>query len=92
MKLRYISHHHCQGIGAATGYLVDLKMYKFPDFRCLKAKAGVGSSEWPHYEMAGHRAARTERELEKVEEIPFNKEYNQPHFLVNLLPGIIYRH
>ena len=61
-----------------------MKMYKFPDFRCLKPKAGVSSALWPHYEMTGHRAARTEHQLRAVEEIPFNKELHS-HFLLNFL-------
>ena len=63
-----------KGVDAATGYLVDMRMYKYPDFRCLKPKPGVPSSQWPHYDMEQHRAARTKAELERVEEIPFDKE------------------
>ena len=64
-----------KGVDAATGYLVDMRMYKYPDFRCLKPKHGVPSSQWPHYDMEQHRAARTPKELERVKEIPFDKEY-----------------
>ena len=49
-------------------------MYKAPDYRCLKPKEDLPSSEWPHYDMKQHRAAKTTEELEKVEEIPFDKE------------------
>ena len=59
-----------------TGYQTDMKMYKAPDYRCLKPKEGLPSSEWPHYDMKQHRAARTSEELEKVEEIPFDKEFD----------------
>ena len=61
-----------------------MKMYKFPDFRCLKPKVGVASSLWPHYEMTGHREARTVQQLQAVEEIPFNKEQHSD-FLLNFL-------
>ena len=64
-----------KGVDAATGYLVDMRMYKYPDFRCLKPKPGLLSSQWPHYDMEQHRAARTPKELERVKEIPFDKEY-----------------
>ena len=67
-------HDSLKGVDAATGYLVDMRMYKYPDFRCLKPKSGVPSSQWPHYDMEQHRAARTKGELERVEEIPFDKE------------------
>ena len=63
-----------KGVDAATGYLVDMRMYKYPDFRCLKPRPGLPSSQWPHYDMEQHRAARTKVELERVEEIPFDKE------------------
>ena len=63
-----------KGVDAATGYLVDMRMYKYPDFRCLKPKPGVPSSQWPHYDMEQMRVAKTAEELEKVDEIPFNKE------------------
>ena len=59
---------------AATGYLVDMRMYKYPDYRCLKPKPGLSSSQWPHYDMEQHRAAKTVGELNKVDEIPFDKE------------------
>ena len=42
-------------------------------FRCLKPKPGLPASKWPHHDMAQFRAAKTEKELQKVEEIPFNK-------------------
>ena len=61
-------------ISAATGFLVEMKMYKFPDFRCLKPKPDLPSSKWPHYEMVQYRAAKSDEELQKVPEIPFDKE------------------
>ena len=61
-------------VDAATGYLVDMKMYKYPDYRCLKPKPDLPSSQWPHYDMEQHRAAKSVEELNKVEEIPFDKE------------------
>ena len=82
MALNY--YHVCQsiqqiykGVDAATGFLVDMRMYKYPDFRCLKPKPGLPSSEWPHYDMKNYRTAMTEQQLQKVEEIPFNKESHQ---------------
>ena len=59
---------------AATGYLIDMKMYKYPDYRCLKPKQDLASSQWPHYDMKQHRAAKSVEELKKVDEIPFDKE------------------
>ena len=50
-------------------------MWKNYDFRCLKPKEGVPSAKWPHYEMKGYRAAKTQEELDKVEEIPFDKYF-----------------
>ena len=82
MALNY--YHVCQsiqqiykGVDAATGFLVDMRMYKYPDFRCLKPKPGLPSSEWPHYDMKNYRTAKTEQQLQRVEEIPFNKESHQ---------------
>ena len=66
-----------KGVDAATGYQTDMRMYKYPDFRCLKPKPGLPSSEWPHYDMENYRKATTEQQLQRVEEIPFNKESHQ---------------
>ena len=63
-----------EAVNAATGYLVDMKMYKYPDYRCLKPKPGLPSSQWPHYDMEQHRAAKSVEELKRVDEIPFDKE------------------
>ena len=54
--------------------MIDMRMYKAPDYRCLKPKPGLPSSKWPHYDMEQHRAAKTVEELKKVGEIPFDKE------------------
>ena len=44
------------------------------NYRCLKPKPGLPSSEWPHYDMQQYRKAKSAVELEKVDEIPFDKE------------------
>ena len=61
-------------MSAAAGFLVDMKMYKAPDYRCLKPVKG-NPKKWPHYDMPGLRAAKTEEELKKVEEIPFDVNF-----------------
>ena len=61
-------------MNAKTGYEQDMKMYKSGDYRCLKPKEGLPSSQWPHYDMEQHRAAKSVEELNKVDEIPFDKE------------------
>ena len=66
-----------KGVDSHLGFMVDMKMYKWPDYRCLKPKPGLPSSEWPHYDMKNYRTAKTEQQLQKVEEIPFNKESHQ---------------
>ena len=43
------------------------------NYRCLKPKPGLPSSEWPHYDMQQYRKAKSAVELEKVDEIPFDK-------------------
>ena len=58
---------------AGGGFLTDQPMYKNSDFRCLKPISGVKSSKWPHYEMKGFRAAKSDEELSKVAEVPFDK-------------------
>lgn len=58
---------------AGGGFLTDQPMYKNSDFRCLKPISEVKSSSWPHYEMKGFRAAKSDEELSKVTEIPFDK-------------------
>ena len=63
-----------KAFGARAGYSLDMELYKKPDFRCLKPKPDLPSSKWPHYDMGQFRAAKTKEELQKVEEIPFNKE------------------
>ena len=60
---------------AGRGFLTDQQMYKNSDFRCLKPKSGIKSSKWPHYEMKGFRAAKNNKELSKVKEIPFDKYF-----------------
>ena len=62
-------------MNAKHGFQTDMKMYKFPDFRCLKPNSSVPSSQWSHYEMSGFRAAKSKQELEKVKEIPFDKYF-----------------
>ena len=59
---------------AASGFLSYYKLYKYDDYRCLKPKSGVKSKHWPHYEMKAYRAATTEEELARVEEVKFDKE------------------
>ena len=63
------------GVNAKQGFMVDMKMWKFQDFRCLKPKKGVNPSLWPHYDMNKYRTARTPKELDKVEEISFDKNF-----------------
>ena len=62
-------------MSAGVGFLTDEPLYKNSDFRCLKPKSGVKSSKWPHYDMKGFRAAKTDEELSKVQEIPFDKYF-----------------
>ena len=68
----------CQKSGAPTakvGFTTDALMYKSYDFRCLKPKKGVPSAKWPHYWMPGYRKAKTKEDVDKVEEIPFDKYF-----------------
>ena len=60
-------------MNAKEGYMVDKKMWKAYDYRCLKPKEGLNSNMWPYYEMNGYRSARTKEELEEVEEISFDQ-------------------
>ena len=50
---------------AAFGFLTDQRMFKNPDFRCLKPNPKIPSSKWGHFEMHGYRAAKTKAELGK---------------------------
>ena len=75
---------------AVLGYSTDMRMYKSYDFRCLKPKDGVPIEKWPHYEMHGFRAAKTEKELDKVKEIPFDKfffNFEDPNILKAMTDG-----
>ena len=75
---------------AILGFSTDIKMYKSNDFRCLKPKDGVPIEKWPHYEMHGYRAAKSEEELEEVEEIPFDKyffNFEDPEILNAMTDG-----
>ena len=75
---------------AVAGYSTDMRMYKTYDFRCLKPKDGVPIENWPHYEMHGFRAAKTEEELKEVVEIPFDKyffNFEDPEVLNDLTDG-----
>ena len=60
---------------AIAGFSTDMPMWKNYDFRCLKPKEGVSSEMWPHYEMQKYRVAKTEKELDEVEEIPFDVNF-----------------
>ena len=60
---------------AKTGFLTDMKMYKAPDYRCLKPKKRLSPNKWPHYFMPEFRAAMNKAELQKVEEVPFDKYF-----------------
>ena len=65
-----------QKFSAKAGFqAAGMKMWKSHDYRCLKPKKGVSSEKWPHYEMNGYRAARNQRELDKVKEIKFDKNF-----------------
>ena len=64
-----------RGISAKEGFLTDMKMYKNPDFRCLKPKKRLPPNKWPHYYMPKFRAAKNKDELQKVEEVPFDKYF-----------------
>ena len=59
-------------LNAAIGFSTDALMYKENDYRCLKPKKNVPSKDWPHYEMEAYRKAKTESDLRKVKEIPFD--------------------
>ena len=61
-----------KAISAKTGFLTDMKMYKAPDYRCLKPKKRLHPKKWPHYYMPEFRAAKNKTELKKVEEVPFD--------------------
>ena len=50
-------------VSAKIGFQTDMRMYKAADFRCLKPKPSLPSSQWPHYDMIGYRAAQTREEL-----------------------------
>ena len=64
-----------QEVNAMDGFQVDMKMWKYYDFRCLKPIKGKKSKRWPHYEMQGYRKARTVDELSKVEEVKFDRHF-----------------
>ena len=57
------------------GYNQNMKMWKSYDYRCLKPKENIIPEEWPHYEMEGYRKAKTEKELNEVDEIKFDKYF-----------------
>ena len=61
-----------QAISAKAAFEVDMKMFKDNDYRCLKPKKGVSPEKWPHHFMPEFRAAKTEKELKKVKEMPFD--------------------
>ena len=44
---------------------MDIKLYKSPDYRCLKPIPGRPSIRWPHYDMQQFREAKTEEELDE---------------------------
>ena len=70
-----ISSEKSRTISAKEGFLTDMKMYKNPDFRCLKPKKRLPPNKWPHYYMPKFRAAKNKDELQKVEEVPFDKYF-----------------
>ena len=62
---------------AIFGYSTDMSMYKSNDFRCLIWENRDGIKHWQngHYEMKGYRDAKSEEELNKVKEIPFDENF-----------------
>ena len=79
-----------QKVTAVIGFETDLKMWKHYDFRCLKPKTKLKPEKWPHYEMIGYRAATTKKELEKVEEIKFDKyffNFEDPKIFKDMIKG-----
>ena len=72
---KYVDKEVNAEINAALGFSTDHRMYKKSDYRCLKPKEKVPSKDWPHYEMEGYRMANSVAELEKVKEIPFDKNF-----------------
>ena len=75
---------------AVSGFSLDIPMIYFFDYRCLKPKNGIPSEQWPHYEMDGFRAAKTEEDLENVLEIPFDKyffNFEDPEVLNTMTNG-----
>ena len=45
-------------ISGKAAFEVDMKMYKGPDYRCLKPLKGVAPESWPHHFMPEYRAAK----------------------------------
>ena len=61
-----------QKLSAKAGYEVDMKLYKAPDFRCLKPLPMKPPQKWPHYDMPQFRQAKTAKELKQVKTHPFD--------------------
>ena len=65
-----------QQITAASAFQMPfMKLFKAPDYRCLKPIRGKASIKWPHYNMSSYQNAKTKDELKKVEVIPFDKYF-----------------
>merc|ERR1719244_1307282 len=54
-------------------------LYKKNDFRCLEPVKGKAPEKWPHYEMKGFRTAKSQDDLDAVEEVPFDKYFFGMH-------------
>ena len=81
------SHQH---IDAQMGFSTDSKMWKNHDNRCLKPKKDLKAKDWPHYEMNGYRAAKTQEELNNVMEIEFDKyffNFEDPKIFEEMIKG-----
>ena len=69
MDSAVLNRNDSQVITAKIGFQTDMRMYKAPDYRCLKPIPSMHSSKWPHYDMIGFRAAKTKQELGIFDEI-----------------------
>ena len=74
-KTNEVKTEKSQTILAKTGFLEDFEMLESHDYRCLKPKEWLRPETWPHYYMPEFRAAKNKDELEKVEEVPFDKNF-----------------
>ena len=71
--MRLFKHYDYRCLKPKESIMLQSTNVNCPIYYILQESLASDSSKWPHYDMKGFRAAKTEAELKSVREIRFNK-------------------